>query len=223
MAEESRIPTPEEVKRVLQEAVLRHYPNPERIGCPGPDVLKQVAREEQPYENSHWEHIQHCSPCYKEFLELRREFKRQRATAQKLRWAAAIAALLVVAMAPFLWLRHSGANDDSPVAILNLESTPVTRGLGSAPSGSIQHLPRRSGRYEIYLPLGSIPGNYEVEFRSHRDDPEPVARFTGSATIRGGTTVLRITANLTNIPAGTYSFSYRRNGGEWRELQVALS
>jgi hypothetical protein len=222
MADESRTPSPEEVKRVLQEAVLRHYPNPERIGCPGSEILKQVAREQQPYENSHWEHIQHCSPCYKEFLDFRREFKRKRIATRRLSWAGAIAALFLIGVAVFAWQRRSVVTDDAPVAVLNLESTAITRGSGSSQPENIQHLPRRSGRYEIYLPLGSIPGPYQVEFRQ-KGDPAPLATFTGSATIRGGTTVLRITADLTKIPPATYFFAYRRDGGEWRELQVALS
>jgi hypothetical protein len=224
MADESRIPTSAEVKRVLQEAILRNYPNPERKGCPGSDVLKQVAREQQPYESPHWDHIQHCSPCYKEFLDLRREFKRQQTTKQRLTWAAAIAALLLIAIVPIARLGHSG-NDDSPVGVLNLETTPLnTRGGGPTPQASVQHLPRRSGNYEVYLRIGSIPGQYEIQFRRSEDDSVPVAQFTGSATIRGGTTVLRIKADLTKIPVGTYWFAYRRvDGGEWRELQVALS
>ncbi len=221
MADESRPPSPEEVKRVLQEAVLRHYPNPERIGCPGTEVLKQVAREQHPYENSHWEHIQHCSPCYKEFLDFRREFKQRKLAANRLTWASAIAALFLIGFAGFLWQRHA-PGDDSPVAVLNLESTAISRGAGPEQAENIQHLPRRSGRYEVYLPLGSIPGQYQVEFR-RPGDSTPVATFTGSAAIRGGTTVLRITADLTKIPPATYSFAYRRDGGEWRELQVALS
>lgn len=225
MANESRIPTSAEVKRVLQEAILRNYPNPERKGCPGSDALKQVAREQQPYESPHWEHIQHCSPCYKEFLDFRREFKRQQTTTQRLKWAGAIAAILLIAILPLAWLRHSAANDDSPVGVLNLETTPVnTRGSGPRQASSIQHLPRRSGNYEVYLRIGSIPGQYEIQFRRSEDDSVPIAQFTGSATIRGGTTVLRVRADLTKIPAGTYWFAYRRaEGGEWRELQVALS
>ncbi len=224
MADDSRIPTQAEIKRVLQGAILPQLPEPERKGCPGADVLKQVAREQQPYESPHWDHIQHCSPCYKEFLDFRREFKRQQATGRRVTWAAAIAALFLIAMVPFIWQRRSIANDDSPVGVLNLETTPVTtRGTGAAQPGTIQHVPRRSGNYEVYLRIGSIPGQYEIQFRRSEDDAVPVAQLTGSATIRGGTTVLRVRADLTKIPTSTYWFAYRRSdGGEWRELQVAL-
>src|SRR5437867_5471341 len=71
-------PTPAEVKQVLQQAVLRSYPNPERKGCPGTDVLHKVAEQSRPPRDDRWEHIIHCSPCYREFLDCRHTFLRQR-------------------------------------------------------------------------------------------------------------------------------------------------
>jgi hypothetical protein len=50
----------------LQDAVLNNYPNPERKGCPGDVVLKELATG--PYDVSierdpHWHHVTHCSEC----------------------------------------------------------------------------------------------------------------------------------------------------------------
>ena len=74
--------TPAEVKHVLQQAVLRNYPNPERTGCPGTTVLHDIGRQALPPEEDHWMHIIHCSPCYREFLDFRhtvlREGRRRR-------------------------------------------------------------------------------------------------------------------------------------------------
>ena len=64
-------PAPAQVKHVLQQAVLRNYPNPERHGCPGTTALAQIARRFLPPEDDHWMHILHCSPCYREFLDVR--------------------------------------------------------------------------------------------------------------------------------------------------------
>src|SRR5438105_555423 len=68
------LPAPAEVKHVLQQAVLRNYPNPERSGCPGTKVLEQTARQLLPPEDDHWMHIVHCSPCYREFLDFRHAY-----------------------------------------------------------------------------------------------------------------------------------------------------
>ena|ERR1700722_8849792 len=66
------------LKRQLQRVVLRAYPNPNRIDCPGDAAIEEVARravaditgnmEDTPAYN----HITHCSPCYAEFLDVRR-------------------------------------------------------------------------------------------------------------------------------------------------------
>jgi hypothetical protein len=58
--------------RQAMEAV---YPNPERCGCPGMVVLRELATRSARFEDlekdSHWKHVIHCAPCYDEFLNLR--------------------------------------------------------------------------------------------------------------------------------------------------------
>jgi hypothetical protein len=67
------------VQRNLQEAILSAYPNPDRIGCPGAEVLKrlvslslQLIELEETELSGQWEHVTHCSPCYGEYLVMRR-------------------------------------------------------------------------------------------------------------------------------------------------------
>src|SRR2546427_1969667 len=94
-------PSSEQVKRVLQEALLRNYPNPDRQGCRGSSMLKEMARQELPHEHPFWdEHVSHCSPCYREFLDFRnealaRESRSRRNTSLVL--AAVIASIVVAA------------------------------------------------------------------------------------------------------------------------------
>ena len=63
------------VQREYQRAVAALYPNPERRGCSGTDVLRNLATRSTRFEDleqdSHWQHVVHCSPCYREFLDLR--------------------------------------------------------------------------------------------------------------------------------------------------------
>jgi hypothetical protein len=71
--------TPEQqwdrLQRKYQEAVVASYPNPERIGCPGADVVRELAarsaRFEDLEEDLGWKHVIHCAPCCREFLDLR--------------------------------------------------------------------------------------------------------------------------------------------------------
>src|SRR5947207_5601901 len=89
------------LKKQLQDSILKDYPNPERRGCPGDAVLRELAARplDRPVEDDpHWQHITHCSECYGEFLAFNSEV-RQRAKARKVRlgWASAgVAAALTV-------------------------------------------------------------------------------------------------------------------------------
>src|SRR5438309_8730608 len=88
----------EDLQDIVQQAILREFPNPERKGCPGQESLRELANRPRPTRDAVWEHVTHCSPCYQEFLGLRTQVKAelqgQRRTA--LRRRLAIAAVLVV-------------------------------------------------------------------------------------------------------------------------------
>src|SRR4051812_8297940 len=68
-------PTPEEIQSALQQSILRDYPNPDRKSCIGAGALRQVAQERLPHKHEHWVHISRCSPCYREFLDVRKQFR----------------------------------------------------------------------------------------------------------------------------------------------------
>jgi len=58
----------ERLKKQLQDAILRDYPNPERRGCPGDSALKALAGrplDDDLEGDHHWHHVTHCSECYK--------------------------------------------------------------------------------------------------------------------------------------------------------------
>ena len=62
----------------IQRGILCGYPNPERRGCPGDAVVRNLAanpdsimNEDETDEQSVWFHVAHCSPCYATFLEWR--------------------------------------------------------------------------------------------------------------------------------------------------------
>jgi hypothetical protein len=71
--------TPEQkfnrLQKQIQNLVLKGYPNPAREGCPGDAVVanyaRRVAAGEETEREPDYEHITHCSPCYREFLDTR--------------------------------------------------------------------------------------------------------------------------------------------------------
>ena len=203
----------EQLQEILQEALLRDYPNPERKGCPGESVLRELANRERPIRDAHWEHVTHCSPCYREFLDLRAQvYRRQDRRAANMRWALVAAAIIVVAgLTAVLMLRTrpqqqivnrppapmkpvQPAEPAVVASVFNMENSP-TRGENQAetPVGEIQRLQRRRLALSVYLPFGSEPGAYEFQLRRSKDDAVPVASYTGTAAIEDGLTVLRVT------------------------------
>lgn len=65
----------ERLQKAYQEAVQASFPNPERHGCPGTQVLQGLAarsaRHEDIDSDEQWRHVIHCAPCYQEYLDLR--------------------------------------------------------------------------------------------------------------------------------------------------------
>jgi hypothetical protein len=245
-------PTPEELKHVLQEAILRNYPNPERKGCPGAPILKEVAGQKLPFEHQRWEHISHCSPCYREFLEFRNEVLQRRAhEKRRSRVLLAGAAGLFVIVAIAYWTaRNRPPLNPSPqvveqpavsppappppqpeppivTAVLNLESESTTRTLPQpgipAVVGELQRVPRGRLALSIYLPLGSQPGSYEIHLLKTQSDSTPLATFSGTAKIENGLTVLRISPDFSSQVPGTYIIAIRHEKESWRYYRVALS
>jgi hypothetical protein len=70
------------LKKRIQDSILRGFPNPERRGCPGEAVVREIASRplDDPIENNpHWHHVTHCAECYREFLAFTNERNRRRA------------------------------------------------------------------------------------------------------------------------------------------------
>ena len=79
--------TPEQkwnrVQKKLQDSVLKCYPNPNREGCRGQEAIMELAKRAADLaaldSDEYWEHVTHCSPCYKEYLEARDKVRQLKA------------------------------------------------------------------------------------------------------------------------------------------------
>ena len=220
-------PTQEEMKRALQEAVLRGYPNPERRDCPVPEALRAAADRRLPNEDPVWPHVSRCSPCYREFLEMRATAREQRRTVRALTALAiaVVGAIVAVALAvvsvvvprsgphagpisgtgfPATTVPGTAQSTRTVTAVLNVQESPAPGTRGAPGSSDLQHVPRADlSPLLIYLPVGTEPGEYRIEIRNE-NDRSPLAAFSGTAEIRDGLTVLRIHADLSHLPEGTY-------------------
>jgi hypothetical protein len=86
-----------ELHRIVQQAALAAYPNPERKGCPGAQVLSEMARISWPAKHPGYDHVKHCSPCLREMLDMREEIILARTRSRNRRYRIGIAAGLVLA------------------------------------------------------------------------------------------------------------------------------
>ena len=57
----------------FENVIHRDFPNPERVGCPGHEVLAQLACLPADPQISHlFEHVRKCAPCFDELKQLRK-------------------------------------------------------------------------------------------------------------------------------------------------------
>jgi hypothetical protein len=232
--------SPERIKRLLQESILRNYPNPERLRCPGDQVLREVAGQRFPHQHRAWQHITHCSPCYQEFLDLRVQFHERRRRNTRVALTMALLGLLAVVAvvwtatfrrtapkAPVQTQRIPLSREANTLtAVLNMEGTSSTRGAEpTTKANGLQRLPRaRISALLIYLPFGSPPGDYEVHLL-HGDgiSRSLLARFAGAAEIKEGLTVLKVSPDFSMYTPGIYTISVLRDGAALWSCQFHLS
>jgi hypothetical protein len=84
-----------EFHRIVQEAALAAYPNPERLGCPGKGILREIANTPLPFKHISYEHVAKCSPCLREMLDFRSEFVSSRKRRRNMVTGAIVAAALI--------------------------------------------------------------------------------------------------------------------------------
>ena len=199
----------------------------------------QAARRASTYtRDADWEHVTHCSPCYREFLEFRADrLEREQHRKQLQRRAAIAAAILLIGGVLTYWAFQdhrktvvtrtpSATGHKTQIsAALSLEGESETRGDSgktSTPTREIQRLPRSAVDLSISLPLGSEPGSYEIQLFKNRSDAMPLATFSGIAQIDNGLTVLRISPDFSPFQPGTYSLAIRRDNASWHYYTVIL-
>src|ERR1700749_2983797 len=93
--------TPEQkynrIAAAVQQTILNNFPNPDRVGCPGDARVREVAARTAIVEDDDWQHITHCSECYREFLAAKEELRRISRRARTLGLIGGTALLVIVA------------------------------------------------------------------------------------------------------------------------------
>jgi hypothetical protein len=209
----------ERISRAVQSAILNGFPNPQRVGCPGQDVVREVAQRTDLIADEPWEHITHCSPCYAIFLKFKKAARRRRILVRSGSLVlAAVACLVVVVFVTHQRRRQS----NQLIAEWDLEATSVSRGI---PEGhdrvTAQHAQRALGRIVVHLPLGSDEGEYQLEIRKTENGPS-LRTGKGKAQILNGHTVLSVQVDLSDLPPVAYFAAIGRGNHTWRVYPLSL-
>ncbi len=209
-------------KRILDalgRGLLKEFPNPERTGCPGSDVLKRIASKRMPLaEAEKWlNHLGSCSPCYMDFSELRkgREVQRNRTLL-----AIAASILVAVGIASWVFVQRHNETLVAQSAVLDLRSHSVSRSPEPNPGEQPLELRRSFSQLNIYLPLGSPEGTYEVRIVTASGDS--LLNMGGTAQLNDGITTLQMRGNAFIARPGQYTLQIRRAPSEWNSYPLVL-
>jgi hypothetical protein len=202
----------------LGRGLLKEFPNPSRTGCPGSDVLKRIASHEMPLsEAEKWlDHVTSCSPCYRDFLQLQADYRQRRT---RMIFAVAASALIVVGVATWAMLRRH-SNEQIVHAVVDLRDRSLARGTEPPPTEPPLEIPRNAYHLDIYLPLGSSDGPYDVRVTSVQG--EAFVSGAGEARIEQGATVLRVNVGAFRAAPGKYLLQIRKQASEWVSFPLQI-
>ena len=204
---------------MLGRGLLKEFPNPQRVGCPGADVLKRIASHEMPLsEAEKWlDHLGSCSPCYADF----RRFAEAHAWRRR-RTLLAVAAgiLLAVAITGWAVLHKRNENLVTQTAVLDLRDRSPARGAEVNPAQPPLEVSRRVSHLKVYLPLGSSEGEYAIRI----SEPGEKILFSksGIAVIQQGITSFIVDVNLSSASPGPYVLQVQKAGSEWTSYPLRL-
>ncbi len=163
------------------------------------------------------DHLGSCSPCYRDFSQLREAYQRRRNQT-----ILAIAASILIAAGIAGWVLLQKHNEDlvAQTAVLDLRNRSVAR--GTEPSAGDEPLEVKRGvpQLMLYLPLGSSEGPYEV--RIVKASGEILVTASDVARLIEHTTQLKVPVNTSSAPPGRYVLQIRRSGSEWNSYPLVL-
>ena len=230
MASERQTGIPRFIARdEIDELFAGASPNPGRVGCPPRDVLVQITIRRGQIDEPVYQHLQECSPCYREFRAYQDSARTERPPLPRRPVALLLSAAALVAFAVIgVWMyshRQAGttlAPAPEVLAVsLDLRSYSASRSFGASQQPPPVRLPARVIMLTLQLPTGSAPGRYHVEVRG--SSSQPIATASGSATIVDFVTTLAMRLDLRQVPHGPASLRIHRGGEDWHTYKIVVT
>ena len=133
-------------------------------------------------------------------------------------FAVAASVLIVVGLATWAIVRPH--RQQIAQAVIDLRDRSVARGTETPPSEPSVEVPHHTAHLEIYLPLGSAEGFYEVRIASFRG--ESLLTERGEAKIDQGVIKLHVDLGTPLPRPGSYLLQLRKPGAEWVSFPVDI-
>ena len=160
------------------------------------------------------DHLTSCSPCYQDFLRLQADGRRRRV---RMIFAVAASVLIVVGLATWAMLRH---NNEQIAAVIDLRDRSMARGIEPPPTEPPLEIPRDASHLEIFLPLGSNDGPYDLRVTTVRG--ELLFSGAGEAKLEKGVTTLRVDLRMSLARPGNYLLQIHRHTSEWVSFPLQI-
>ncbi len=208
----------------LQDYVLEHYPNPQRIGCLDRQTLEEFVScpENLDLADPKYLHVFKCAECTRDLIAFRQSRPQQIADIPLLpsvlspsvhsgghRWiiwtgALAFGCVLVVIGLGWRSQLHSARKEEHAVSeVINLSQSGEQRG-SRAPSPGEYSLPRKLIDLHLTLPYYSPPGAYRVSVVTDQKAGAVKAERRTVATAQGAETRLSVRLDLRPLAPGAY-------------------
>ncbi len=163
------------------------------------------------------DHLGSCSPCYRDFSELRkvREVQRRRTL-----FAIAAGILVAVGIAGWVLIQKHNETLVAQTSVIDLRSRSVSRSPEPNPGEQPLELRRGFSQLNIYLPLGSPEGTYDLRIVTTSGDS--LLNTGGTAQLHGGVTSLQVRGKLSIARSGQCILQIRRPPSEWNSYPLVL-
>ena len=135
-------------------------------------------------------------------------------------WLAA-AALVLLAVAGWMWVRSRPSGQTAAVVVLDLRGRSTARGENPPETSQAPlEVPRDVRSLDLELPIGSNEGAYDIALLN----PSGAELFRASATakLEDHIVVLRANVDLAGISPGSYLLGVRQPGLEWTRFPIRL-
>jgi hypothetical protein len=163
------------------------------------------------------DHLTSCSPCYRDFSELQAGYRHRR-----MQTVLAIAASILIVVGVAGWALFFKRKGPAVVqsAVLDLRNRSVPRGGEANPGEQPLEVSREVKRLNVYLPLGSAEGPYEL--RIALTGGSAIFTANGVASLKDGVTSMEAAVDLSSAPSGRYVLQIRRPNSEWNSYPLLL-